>query len=342
MIIDVTVQYEAMVRKRRKRDFECVTYSCVVPVDVAEYASVDAPIAASYEAPRDLYAPEHGSVDVTLRDVEGRLAAPVVARDADNETLDVACDVGWLRRVATGQPGFGYDPFHVLRPVSRPVPTIQDDPPAAIERNDESLRGQEARALAADLAFVDGLLWRVTPEPVLYVGRPRIPNGTLKTGYVYPRSALDQFKVRPSDVWRLDQADAALTHDSERATLSGRPVKLPRIEVLRPGLFHHGATELAMEFIARGAMGHMASGLVDRDLPFMAAYVELRDALAAIEPSRPSLADAGRLASALEIARGRIAAVDHHQSYQLTEIDDALRRWHMQSPEPEDLSSFTP
>lgn len=205
MIIDVTFEYGADIRRGRKRKDEGVTLGASVPVHVAEHDAADCPVAAWWSPPRL----DDKMTRVAVRLVDGVPAEPVLVAGGgmDDAYLDHRGAGQGLVLGKSLAGGFDITALYadyVLHDRERPAPPARGDLPsdARVVSDGEDNVASQVRAMLSDLCLVDGVLHRRGGVPALEA------DGIFRT--CRPR------RIVAGKVGRMDVFDATKLHRLDR------------------------------------------------------------------------------------------------------------------------------
>jgi hypothetical protein len=332
MQFEVIACVTARVKLKRQRTFKELDFTVPVPVSIREASTADAPVALRYDAPADPEWARKKSLDV--KRVELRTTGDGVLFGKARMPDGVADAAKWLvetsRKCSDNERNPFYDPGKLWYNTEGPLSgfDVVETESSSVEQVTAAVQNRAARLLV-----VDGALWDMTEEPLLHVALNRYDRRI--DGVILPRRHIEQqnklqgWSYPAAELFRLDQLELAEVLMRPLADESDFPLHLPHVEALDRDCLRYDGESLALSGCTPEILERMAKGLETRDLPFMAAYVALRDAFPAYLAALAGGQGLGRDDFA-EILQAAVTAryPDDTQNYDtaLREAEMALRR----------------
>jgi hypothetical protein len=338
MHINVNFIYEAEVKHRRKVNAVTKSFVGTVPVEVAEAAGSDAPVAMRFRAPLG-YDPAPG-FRLEVRTYGDALYVPYhmppqarfEARQEDHPPRGAA----WLRETAEGAFRSGHHearlPFRTgtsYESLGAIVPIADEPGLREVVASKEAARAAEIRADAADLLVVDGILHRRCPEPYYRIQFVEGDRRTGEGGYAY---LSPEFGFLGPDGQRQRMRDREYRADEE-GYATGRRYSLrlsdeDRIEVLVPEAVREDIPQRQLLETAQRVNAWMRDRVANRDVPFFRAFYDLRESMErdGLPVARGDCALPGDAGAEAHAALARIADALNATLSQVSEIDDGVRR----------------
>lgn len=277
MILDVRFRWAAEIVRHGRRKVEKVHISDLAPVEVRDVTALEAPIAFRYDGGELGW---EGRI-VELRSFADRLWRPVLDPTQGSDGPAPLHTVQSLQAAVSADKSVLYTPFKLDRTFERAESRrdlgdcrFQSDPDAARQQ-----KVSELQRVAADLLIIDGIVHQPAAEPVYRIRtsgyhREYGDLEVVSASHVGPETP-------PTLVFRADMRKEAVAR-MVRMELEVGKSEGDRVEVLIPELvtFRYDMRP-RLEEGARHIRDAMVSELKSADLPFAAAYIRLRDAIAA-------------------------------------------------------------
>ena len=256
-ILSVPFSYEATVRYKRKRSTSTHCFRAEIPVEIAEVAAQDAPVAIRI---KDKWA---RPVEQTYRWRDAKLWAQELLREKPVSLT------AFIESLA------GTD--HELNPSSRfsDRQLERDLDIQEVYQTDREETERKVRRAASDVMFVDGFQWKVVEEPFLAADMERdYPSVRLIEGYE---------RRPPFQSFRLDELGLIKEIYGERVERAKAFREPEQIEILIPESIKRRFEPDLLLATAREVGRVMSNRIELLDVAYFSAFAALRDETWALE-----------------------------------------------------------
>mgnify|MGYP007011842144 CR=1 FL=1 len=285
MKIRLPLLYEEGVIPPKSRKVRNASFLEWVEVEILELSPSEAPVAVEWDDQHHYSTTSVGGVEQRRWD-GNRFYQPAtynVSRQPnvhiDVETLRSSCAKG----NTYGNPLLSGIDWRIQEAIHKRLAGVNPADYRAVLTDNRSKAIEEAHRIAEDVIVVDGKVWVASQEPVYRLRSSWFSSD--RTRYVSAEFiGADEANEKPSECFRLDKFDHMADH--AEANHGGRPPEEYRARVIIPEALSYDDETPAFIAALTSEVNATKSGIGDHGRETVEAWLDLRDALWALEVSR--------------------------------------------------------